>query len=79
MFENRSNKELILIYIFISLLVTAVLVAVHLSPMYPPQYQQPVVVVVMAVIEFFLIFYILYLPLKAKKMREKKEKKESEK
>jgi heme O synthase-like polyprenyltransferase len=61
MFENRSKKERIIIYIIISLIVTAILSLLHFYQGYPFYY-----VISAAVIEFLCIFYVLYLPLKAR-------------
>lgn len=75
MFENRSEKQLIVIYAFISILVSGGLAVLHYF-----QGWDPVVIVVVANIWFFCLFYILYLPIKYKKAREKaKEKKKNEK
>ena len=66
MFENRSEKQLIIIYVFIALLVTFLLSIYHLSP-YSAWPKDPILVIIAANIEFFCIFYILYLPLKIKR------------
>jgi len=65
MFENRSEKQLIVIYIIIALLITILLTLFHLSPIsaWP---KDPILVIIAANIEFFCLFYILYLPLKIK-------------
>ncbi len=66
MFENRSEKQLIIIYVLIALLVTFLLSVYHLSP-FSAWPKDPILVVIAANIEFFCIFYILYLPLKVKR------------
>ena len=70
MFENKSEKQLIIIYAIISILVTFGLAALHI-------YQRMSIfyIIIAANIEFFCIFYILFLPLKVKIAREKKKKK----
>jgi len=70
MFENRSEKELIIIYAFIAIAIALAMAVFHYF-----QGWDPVVIVVVANIWFFCLFYILYLPLKVKRAREKKEKK----
>ncbi len=66
MFENRSEKQLIIIYAIIALTITLLLSAYHLSPFSAwPKY--PLLIIIAANIEFFCIFYILYLPLKIKR------------
>lgn len=69
MFENRSEKQLIIIYAIIAILVSGVMAVVHYF-----QGWDPIVIVVVANIWFFCLFYILYLPLKVKRAREKREK-----
>lgn len=61
MFENRSKKQRIIIYLIISGVVTLILALFHL-------YQGWILIYALlaAIIEFFCIFYILYLPLKVK-------------
>jgi hypothetical protein len=68
MFENRSEKQLIVIYVIIALSITFLLSLFHLSSLsaWP---KDPVLVIIAANIEFFCIFYILYLPLKIKKSK----------
>lgn len=68
MFENRSYKERTIIYLFIAILVTVVIAAVH----YFIQGWIFLLVGIVGAIEFFCIFYILYLPLKIQKEREQK-------
>jgi len=62
MFENRSYKELIIIYAVIALAVSLGLAVFHYYQGFHPYY-----IVIAANIEFFCVFYILYLPLKVKK------------
>ncbi|UCF49209.1 MAG: hypothetical protein JSU91_05520 [Thermoplasmatales archaeon] len=66
MFENRSEKQLIIIYVVISLIITFILSVYHLSSIsaWP---KDPILIIIAANIEFFCIFYILYLPLKIKR------------
>ena len=69
MFENRSEKQLILIYAFIA-------IAFALGAFYF-NYITGVDVyynIFAANVVFFCMFYILYLPLKIKRAREKREK-----
>jgi len=61
MFENRSDRERIIIY--------AVIAILHYYQGFHPYY-----IVIAANIEFFCIFYVLYLPMKVKRAREKREK-----
>ena len=68
MFENRSEKELIIIYAII-----AILIALGLGVFHYYQGFHPIYIVIAANVEFFCIFYILYLPLKVKRAREKQE------
>lgn len=62
MFENRSNRELIVIYAFIAFLVSFALAIIHYYLGFHLYY-----VIIAANIEFFCVFYILYLPLKYKR------------
>ena len=62
MFENRSYKELIVIYAVIALAVSLGLAVFHYYQGFHPYY-----IVIAANIEFFCVFYILYLPLKVKR------------
>ena len=66
MFENRNEKQLIMIYAVIALIITFLLSIYHLSPIsaWP---KEPILIIIAANIEFFCIFYILYLPLKIKR------------
>ena len=66
MFENYSEKQLIIIYVIIALLISFLLSLYHLSP-YSAWPKDPFLVIIAANIEFFCIFYVLYLPLKAKR------------
>ena len=74
MFENRSEKELIMIYAIIGVIVALALGTYHFFQGFHPYY-----VVIAANIEFFCVFYILYIPLKVKKAREREEKKDKKK
>lgn len=66
MFENRSEKQLIVIYAVIAIAVALILSVFHSFQGFPTYY-----IVIAANIEFFCVFYILYLPLKVKKARKK--------
>ena len=68
MFENRSEKQLIGIYIIIALTITILLSLFHLSP-FSAWPKDPFLVIIAANVEFFCIFYILYLPLKIKRAK----------
>jgi len=70
MFENRSEKQLIIIYAFIAVAVACGMAIVHYF-----QGWDPVVIVVVANVWFACLFYILYLPLKVKRARRKEEEK----
>jgi len=74
MFENRTHKEQIIIYAIIALIVTLGLSVWHFYS-WSGVFSDPIVIVIMANIEFALIFYLLYLPVKVKRAREKEEKK----
>jgi len=78
MFENRSYRELVIIYVVIALIVTIALGAFHYFT-WPGFFRDPIVMIVAGNIEFFLIFYILFLPIKAQKERELKEKEKEKK
>jgi hypothetical protein len=67
MFENKSEKQLIIIYAFIAIVVSIILAVVHYFQNFHPYY-----IIIAANIEFFCIFYILYLPLKVKRSKNKK-------
>jgi len=73
MFENRTEKQLIVIYVIIALAVTFLLTLFHLSS-FSAWPKDPILIIIAANIEFFCIFYILYLPLKVKIAREKNKK-----
>ncbi|MDG6228696.1 MAG: hypothetical protein QCH96_01870 [Candidatus Thermoplasmatota archaeon] len=62
MFETRTKKERMIIYIVIAFLVTILLAFMHHLQGWLISW-----IIVGGVIEFFCIFYILYLPLKMKK------------
>ena len=62
MFENRTKKEKIAIYVFISLAITILLAMFHLFI----QGWNIYVVIIVANVWFFCLFYILYLPVKYK-------------
>ena len=62
MFENRSERQLIIIYVIIAMIIALLLSIFHLYQGFHPYY-----IVIAASIEFFCIFYVLYLPLKVKK------------
>jgi undecaprenyl pyrophosphate phosphatase UppP len=66
MFENRSEKQLIAIYVIIALLITIILGIFHYYT-WSGFFRDPIVIIVMANIEFFVIFLFLYWPLKMKK------------
>jgi hypothetical protein len=69
MFENRTERELIVIYAIIGIVVALILAAFKFSYGVNIYY-----IIIAANIEFFCVFYILYLPIKVKKAREKQEK-----
>ena len=69
MFENRSDRELIAIYIFIALAIALIMAAIHYL-----QGWHPYLIIGVANVWFFCLFYILNLPIKLKRAREKKEK-----
>ena len=73
MFENRSYRELIIIYVIVALITTLVLIVFHYYT-WPDFFRDPIIIVIVANIEFFVIFYILFLPIKAQKERELREK-----
>jgi heme O synthase-like polyprenyltransferase len=62
MFENRSEKQLIIIYVIIALLIAFSLAIFHYLQGFDIYY-----IIIAVNIEFFCIFYILYLPLKVKR------------
>jgi hypothetical protein len=69
MFENRTEKELIIIYAVIAIAVAFALGVFKFSYGVDIYY-----IIIAANIEFFCVFYVLYLPLKIKKAREKQQK-----
>ena len=73
MFENRSYRELIIIYVIIALITTFVLIVFHYFT-WRDLFRDPIIIVIVANIEFFVIFYILFLPIKVQKERELREK-----
>ena len=78
MFENRSFKQLIVIYALIALICTIALSVFHYYT-WTSFFRNPIVIIIMANIEFALIFYVLFLPAKVKRDREKaNEKKKKE-
>ena len=62
MFENRSERQLIIIYVIIAIVIALLLAIFHMYQGFHPYY-----IVIAANIEFFCIFYVLYLPLRVKK------------
>jgi len=66
MFENRSHRELIIIYAIIAIAIACGMAVVHIF-----QGWDPIVIIIVANVWFFCIFYILYLPIKIKRAREK--------
>jgi len=62
MFENRSERQLITIYVIIAIVIAFLLAIFHIYQGLHPYY-----IIIAANIEFFCIFYVLYLPLKVKK------------
>lgn len=77
MFENRSEKELIVIYVIIAILVALGFTAYNLSALshFP---KDPILIIIVANILFFCMFLLLYWPLKVQKAREKQEKSKKE-
>lgn len=69
MFENRSEKQLIIIYAIIAIVFA--LGAFYFNYLTGVDIYYNIFA---ANVIFFCIFYILYLPLKIKRAREKKEK-----
>jgi heme O synthase-like polyprenyltransferase len=66
MFEKRSEKQLIVIYVIIAITIAFIMAIVHYF-----QGWDYYVIIIVANIWFFCLFYILYLPLKVKKARKK--------
>jgi len=62
MFENRSERQLITIYVIIAIVIALLLAIFHIYQGLHLYY-----IIIAANIEFFCIFYVLYLPLKVKK------------
>ena len=62
MFENKTEKQLTIIYVVIAILITLGLVAFHIIQGLNIYY-----IIIAANIEFFCIFYVLYSPLKIKR------------
>ena len=62
MFENRSERQLITIYVIIAIVIALLLAIFHVYQRLHPYY-----IIIAANIEFFCIFYVLYYPLKVKK------------
>jgi len=62
MFENRSDKQLIAIYVIIAIAVACGMAGVHYL-----QGWHPYVIIVVANIWFFCLFYLMYLPIKFNK------------
>ena len=74
MFENRSEKQLIIIYAIIAIIIALGAGFFNYSTGVDPYYNIFAVNVI-----FFCMFYILYLPLKVKRAREKREKSKKKK
>jgi hypothetical protein len=70
MFENRSERQLIVIYAVIAIIVALGVAAFNHLTGIDIYYN-----IFAANVIFFCMFYILYLPLKVKRAREKEEKK----
>jgi len=68
MFENRSHRELIIIYATIAIIASLCLAGLHYFQGFHPYY-----IFIAVNIEFFCIFYFLYLPVKVKRAREKQQ------
>lgn len=66
MFEERSDRQRIIIYAIIAILVAIIMAVVHYY-----QGWHPYVIIAVANIWFFCLFYILYLPMKVKKQQKK--------
>lgn len=69
MFENRSEKQLIIIYALIAIVIALIMSVIHIF-----QGWDIILIILVANVWFFCIFYILYLPIKVKRAREKLEK-----
>jgi len=70
MFENKSDRELIFIYVIIAIIVALVIAFFNYITGVGIYYN-----IFAANVIFFCIFYMLYLPLKVRKAREKQERK----
>lgn len=70
MFENRSERELIAIYVIIAIIVALGVAYFNYITSVDIYYN-----IFAANVIFFCTFYLLYLPLKLKRAREKEEKK----
>jgi len=70
MFENRTDRELIIIYVIIAVIVAIGMAFFNYITGVDIYYN-----IVAANIIFFCMFYILYLPIKLKRDREKKKNK----
>ena len=71
MFENRSERELIVIYAIIAIIAAGIAAYYNYITGVDIYYN-----IFAANVIFFCMFYFLYLPIKVKRAREKKEKKE---
>lgn len=69
MFENKSDRELIFIYVIIAIIVALAIAFFNYITGVGIYYN-----IFAANVIFFCIFYMLYLPLKVRKAREKREK-----
>lgn len=72
MFENRSDRELIVIYIIIAIIVALGVAYFNYVTGVDIYYN-----IFAANVIFFCMFYMLYLPLKLKRAREKQEKRKN--
>ncbi|GAI13895.1 unnamed protein product [marine sediment metagenome] len=70
MFENKSDRELIFIYVIIAIIVALAVAFFNYITGVGIYYN-----IFAANVIFFCIFYMLYLPLKVRKAREKRERK----
>ena len=70
MFENRSDRELIIIYAIIAIIVALGVAYFNYLTGVDIYYN-----IFAANVIFFCMFYIMYLPIKVKRAREKQEKK----
>jgi len=74
MFENRSEKQLIVIYVVIAIIVALAVAYFNYITGVGIYYN-----VFAANVIFFCIFYMLYLPLKIKRARKRQEEKNNKK